>query len=182
MAGDDTKRILAFHESISFFIWSRHADQNEEANLRRPGKPGRDRWCDRIVVSLVYVGRELRANTAAVKADSLQSITNSSSASMLAVVENGDFAEIRLQGDRDPTQLSEMEGLRYVLYQRQMWLHFQTVWTQWELGVIDDGVWAGYQNAICDDLVGTDAKLTWWNQVHAYALSDSFVDLIRNCH
>ena len=71
-----------------------------------------------IVISLIYVGQELTANTAAVKAASLQSITNSSSASMLAVVENGDFAEIRLQGDRDPTQLSEVEGLRYVLYQR----------------------------------------------------------------
>ena len=49
-----------------------------------------------IVISLIYVGQELRANTAAVKAASLQSITNSSSASMLSVVENGDFVDIRL--------------------------------------------------------------------------------------
>ena len=135
-----------------------------------------------IVISLIYVGQELRANTAAVKANSLQSITNSSSASMLAVVENGDFADIRLQGDKDPAQLSGADRLRYVLYQRQMWLHFQNVWTQWKLGVIDDGVWKGYQNIICDDLVGTDAKLAWWNQVHAYALSEGFSDLIKNCH
>jgi len=56
-----------------------------------------------IVISLIYVGQELRDNTSAVKANSLQSIANSSSASMLAVVENGDFADIRLQGDQDPT-------------------------------------------------------------------------------
>ena len=134
-----------------------------------------------IVISLIYVGQELRANTAAVKANSLQSITNSSSASMLAVVENGDFADIRLRGDQDPAQLSGADKLRYVLYQRQMWLHFQNVWTQWKLGVIDDGVWKGYQTIICDDLVGTDAKLVWWNQAHAYALSDGFSNLIRNC-
>ena len=135
-----------------------------------------------IIVSLIYVGQELRANTAAVRANSLQSITNSSSASMLAVVENGDFADIRLQGDQDPLQLSGADRLRYVLYQRQMWLHFQNVWTQWKLGVIDDGVWQGYQNIICDDLVETDAKLAWWSEVHAYALSDDFSNLIRNCH
>jgi hypothetical protein len=96
-----------------------------------------------IVISLIYVGQEHRANTAAVKANSLQSITNSSSASMLAVVENGDFADIRLQGDQDPAKLSGADRLRYVLYQRQMWLHFQNVWTQWQLGVIDAGVWKG---------------------------------------
>jgi len=134
-----------------------------------------------IIISLVYVGQELRANTAAVKAASLQSITNSSSASMLAVVESRDFADIRLQGDHDPTQLSEADKLRYVLYERQMWLHFQNVWTQWKLGVIDDGVWAGYQKVICDELVGTDARLNWWNQNHAYSLSDGFTTLVRSC-
>ena len=83
-----------------------------------------------IVISLIYVGQELRANTTAVKAASLQSITNSSSASMLSVVENGDFADIRLQGDQDPMRLSEVDRLRYILWQRQMWLHFQNVWAQ----------------------------------------------------
>lgn len=134
-----------------------------------------------IVISLIYVGQELRSNTAAVKAASLQSITNSSSASMLVVAESGDFAKIRVQGDQDPWQLSDVERLRYVLYQRQMWLHLQNVWTQWKLGVIDDGVWKGYQKVICDDLVGTKSKLEWWSQTHAYALSDAFLDLIKGC-
>lgn len=134
-----------------------------------------------IVISLIYVGQELRANTAAVKAASLQSITNSSSASMLAVVENGDFAGIRLQGDQDPTQLSETDRLRYVLYQRQMWFHFQNVWTQWGLGVIDDGVWMGYRNVICDDLVGTEEQRQWWDGAHAYSLSDGFKTVIEAC-
>lgn len=73
-----------------------------------------------IVISLIYVGQELKANTAAVKAASLQSITHSSSVNMLAVVENSDFADIRLRGDQDPMQLSEADRLRYFLYQRQM--------------------------------------------------------------
>ncbi|MDX1499407.1 MAG: hypothetical protein R3176_05895 [Woeseiaceae bacterium] len=134
-----------------------------------------------IVVSLIYVGQELKANTAAVQAASLQSITNSSATSMLTVVESHDFAVVRLQGDRDPLQLSEADRLRYVLYQRQMWLHFQNVWTQWKLGVIDDGVWTGYLKVICGDLVGTEEQLKWWTQVHAYALSESFSSLIKSC-
>lgn len=67
-----------------------------------------------------------------------------------------------------------------MLYQRQMWLHFQNAWTQWNLGVVDDDVWAGYQKVICDDLVGTDTRMTWWSDVHAYALSESFANMVRS--
>ena len=134
-----------------------------------------------ILVSLIYVAQEVRANTAAVKAASLQSITNSSSASMLAVVENADFAEIRRRGDQDPQQLNETERLRYVLYQRQMWLHFQNVWTQWKLGVVDDGVWKGYKHVICDDLLGTEEQQAFWKSVHADALSEDFTAEVALC-
>lgn len=134
-----------------------------------------------IVISLIYVGRELKENTAAIQASSLQSITNASSTSMLAVVENGEFAEIRLQGDRDPSQLSDVERLRYILYQRQMWLHFQNVWTQWQLGVLSDEVWAGYEQVICGDLVETQARKNWWKDNHAYALAADFSRLIHDC-
>lgn len=134
-----------------------------------------------IVISLVYVGQELKENTAAIQASSLQSITNASSTSMLAVVDNGEFAEIRLRGDRDPSQLSESERLRYVLYQRQMWLHFQNIWTQWQLGVLNDDVWAGYERVICGDLVRTRAQKNWWRDTHAYALSADFSRLVDRC-
>jgi len=134
-----------------------------------------------IVVSLIYVGKELNANTAAVQAASLQSITNSSSASMLAIVENGDLAEIRLQGDADPSRLEGADQLRYQLYQRQMWLHFQNVWTQWRLGVIGDDVWNGYRYVICDDMLATPARRQWWRAHHAKAMSVEFVTLVEAC-
>lgn len=132
-------------------------------------------------MSLIYVGQELESNIAAVRAGALQSITNSSSTSMLASVENGEFAGIRLRGGRDPSQLSEVEQLRLVLYQRQMWLHFQNVWTQWRLGVIDNAVWAGYRRVLCNDLLGTPVKRDWWAAAYAYALSEEFLAVLERC-
>ena len=134
-----------------------------------------------IVVSLIYVGQELKANTAAVQAASLQAITNSSAVSLLAVAESGELAAIRVQGDQDPTQLSETDRLRYVLYERQLWLHFQNVWTQWQLDVIDDQIWTGYLHVICHDIVGTSAKKEWWRANHSSALSTRFSILIESC-
>jgi hypothetical protein len=134
-----------------------------------------------IVVSLIYVGRELNANTAAVQAASLQSVTNASSASMLAVVEHEDFARIRLQAMRDPSQLSETARLRWYLYQRQMWLHFQNVWQQWQLGTLDNGVWQGYERVICRDLLGDETARQQWREQHEYALSAEFVSHLEKC-
>jgi hypothetical protein len=134
-----------------------------------------------IVISLVYVGRELNANTAAVQAASLQSVTNASSVSMLAVVENEDFAKIRIQATRDVSQLSETERLRWILYQRQMWLHFQNVWQQWKLGTLDNGVWQGYERVICRDLLGAETARQQWQDWHVYALSAEFVSHLDRC-
>ena len=134
-----------------------------------------------IVVSLIYVGQELRSNTAAVQAASQQSITNASSVSMLSIAENADLAEIRAIGDVDPGQLAPVDRLRYVLYQRQMLLHFQNVWTQWRLGVIEDQVWDGYANVICGDLAGDARSKAWWREQHRYALSEGFAALIESC-
>jgi hypothetical protein len=134
-----------------------------------------------IVISLIYVGQELNANTAAVQASSLQAVTNASSASMLAVVENEDFARIRVQAMRDPSQLSETEQLRWFLYQRQMWLHFQNVWQQWELGTLDNGIWEGYERVICRDLLSDEAARRQWQETHAFALSTEFVGHFGKC-
>ena len=134
-----------------------------------------------IVISLVYVGQELNANTAAVQAASLQSVTNASSVSMLAVVENEDFARIRIQAMRDPSQLSETEQLRWFLYQRQMWLHFQNVWQQWELGTLDNGIWEGYERVICRDLLSDEAARQQWQETHAFALSTEIVRHVGKC-
>jgi len=134
-----------------------------------------------IVISLIYVGQELNANTAAVQAASLQAVTNASSASMLAVVENEDFAGIRVQATRAPSQLSATERLRWFLDQRQMWLHFQNVWQQWELGTLDNGIWEGYERVSCRDLLRDDATLQRWREEHAFALSTEFVSHVGKC-
>ena len=100
---------------------------------------------------------------------------------MLAVVENEDFARIRVQATRDPSQLSETEQLRWYLYQRQMWLHFQNVWQQWELGTLDTAVWEGYERVVCRELLRDEASRQRWRESHAFALSTEFVSHLGKC-
>jgi hypothetical protein len=100
---------------------------------------------------------------------------------MLAVVESDELADLRLRGDWAPSQLSASERLRYILCQRQMWLHFQNVSTPWKLGVLGNDIREGYREIICDDLVGNRAKPEWWQASRSHALFRGFELLMGSC-
>lgn len=134
-----------------------------------------------IVVSLIYVGQELRSNTAAVQAGSLQSITNASSASILAIAENSELARIRLIGDQDLSRLTDVERFQYRLYYRQLWLHMQNVWSQWKLGIVDDDVWEGYERSMCVILFSGFEAEARWKREHSPAFSEEFVAKVLQC-
>ena len=134
-----------------------------------------------IVISLLYVGQELKSNTAAVKAASLQSITNASSGSILAIAENGELARIRLIGDQELSQLTNVERFQYRMYYRQLWLHMQNVWSQWKLGIVEDDVWEGYERAMCTILFSTFEGEERWIKDHSPAFSEEFVAYVLRC-
>ena len=132
-----------------------------------------------VILSLIYVGRGLKDNTAAVRAASMHEITNASRQSLLSIASDENLAKIRFIGDQDPSQLSEMEAYRYFFYTRQLWLNFQNVWMQWRLAVLDDQLWGGYENVLCALLDNPGIRMEWSN--HASALDPGFVTLVERC-
>ncbi len=132
-----------------------------------------------VVLSLLYVAKGLNDNTAAVKAASVTAITAGSRESLLSAVTDAEFARIRIEGDKDPSKLSELDAYRYFLFTRQLWLNFQNVWTQWKLGVIDDQLWTGYESAMCEIMASPGMRSQWPRHAHAYA--QEFVELVESC-
>lgn len=132
-----------------------------------------------VIVSLVYVARGLQDNTQAVNAAAVAAITSGSRESLLAAAIDGDLARIRSEGNADPSSLSAVDADRYFLYVRQLWLNFQNVWTQWKLGTVDQGVWLGYEAALCDILSSPGMRSEWGR--HAPALDRDFVNLVEGC-
>jgi hypothetical protein len=64
-----------------------------------------------VVISLIYVGAGLRANTAAIRSASVQAITNTSVALLTAQTTSADLSRIRRIGDLDqlPKRVSANE-------------------------------------------------------------------------
>lgn len=132
-----------------------------------------------VIVSLVYLGWEVRSNTAAIRAASLQAVSNASSEILLTTAADSTLSRIRQMGSRDLGGLSEAEEYRYGVLLRQQWLSLQNVYFQNELEVIDPRVWRGYSFVICDSWSNPGVRASW--SQHRHVLDSGFVALVEDC-
>jgi hypothetical protein len=132
-----------------------------------------------VVLSLIYVGRELGANTAAVRADAMQAVTERSATAVQTLAAQPELARIKLLGDADPSALDEEEGFQYFLWHRGFWLQMQNVLVQYQLEVFDDAVWEGYNNLICNTIALPGQRSTWPSQ--RAELGRDLVAVVESC-
>lgn len=132
-----------------------------------------------VVVSLIYVGIQLSANTNAVRAASIQSITNWTQQGLLTIIDDSELAEIRRVGDSDFGSLNEADANRYIVWNRVMWIGMQNIFLQRNLGVADDQIWDTYHKIICVNLVTPGTVATW--SAHKAVLSPDFAAVVESC-
>jgi len=132
-----------------------------------------------VVVSLVYVGRELHSTTAAIRGSSLQEATIASSQSLLNVANDSTLARIMRVGSEHPSELTAAEGYRREVFMRQFWLISQSVYLQNELGTIEPRSWTVYRRIICDVWSRPGGKASW--AVHRPLMDAGFVALVEGC-
>jgi hypothetical protein len=132
-----------------------------------------------VVVSLIYVGRELRSNTAATRAESLQGVADASAQILLTTASDSTLSRIRQVGNRDVSLLTDAEAFRYGTLLRQSLLAMQNVYFQKEFGVLDSRVWAGYQAVICDLWSNPGVRATW--NLHRHVLDTDFAEVVESC-
>lgn len=132
-----------------------------------------------VVVSLVYVGIGLRDNTAAVRSASVQAITTTSQNGLIAESTSADLSRIRRIGDEDPEELDVDEARRYQTMYRQIWLSFQNVYFQRDLGTVGADLWGTYERIICTQFAQAGVRITWDD--HASVLDPEFVAAAEAC-
>jgi hypothetical protein len=132
-----------------------------------------------VVLSLIYVGRELQSNTAAIRAASLQGVADASAEILLSTASDSALSRIRQVGNRDVSLLTEAEAYRYHTLLRQVLLSLQNVYFQHELGVLDSRIWAGYQRVLCDMFANPGVRDAW--AVHEHILDPEFAKLVEDC-
>jgi len=141
-----------------------------------------------VLLGLIFVGLELRQNTAAVEASTLQSLTDASVDYVTLLAVDADLNRIWQKASISPEQLTEEESSRLHFLIRGQWLRFQNTFLHWQRGTLSDEDWALYEGYICR--VGTpgseinrgadDIRVATWN-AHKPVLLNKFVEFVESC-
>ena len=132
-----------------------------------------------VVVSLIYVGRQVEDNTAAIRSSTMQAVANSSDIALQNQAADEDLLRIRMIGNADVSALTELEAARYMAFNRGQWLRMQNIYAQQQLGVLDDGFWYTYSRIICDIYSPPGIRATWSD--HSGVLEPNFVKFVESC-
>ena len=133
-----------------------------------------------VVCSLIYVGYELKKNTSAVRAASVQAITTGTRDSLLMIASDAELARIVRSGSVDRSALTNDESYRFSIFSRQRWLFFQGIWVQNNLDVLDESVWQSYEGVVCNLINANQGDREEWAN-HVDALHPEFVAWVEDC-
>jgi hypothetical protein len=134
-----------------------------------------------VLIGLVFVGLELRQNTEAVEAASLQNQTDASTEFLLLIAADAELARIWLDSTKYANELSEIDAARWFFLSRTRWLRMQNAFLQWRRGTLSDEDWSIYKSLICKpDNEGVIRFKTTWDD-HQIALAERFVEFVESC-
>ena len=128
-----------------------------------------------VVLSLLYVGTEVRQNTKAVEGTTYQELVRASNEYLLTVAADSALAEILVRAWTDPSQLTDAEKLRSFFYERVFWRNMENAYLQHGRGILGEQEWEVYSRIACNGK--TDR--TWG--LHVPALGAAFTEFIENC-
>ena len=126
-----------------------------------------------ILMGLIFVGLELRQNTAAMQAATIQGLADSSQEQLLLLASNPELLEIQRKAVTDPDQLSAIEAQQYFLVERTRWLRSHVAFQQFSRGTLGEEDWEPYERLIC-------RKELWSWQSHKSVFSARFVEFVES--
>ena len=97
-----------------------------------------------VVLSLVYVGLQVRQNTRAIQTATAQGVNEQHAATIRLIIESPEFADLLVRAERAPASMSAADSLRYDGYLNQRINVYETVYTSWVAGTMEDGMAAGW--------------------------------------
>ena len=129
-----------------------------------------------VVISLIYLARQMSQNTISVRAASFNSMTENSIRLLENTFRDGDFANFLHRAEGDPASLSPDEQVRWDAYMTAVYRHFGNLVYQYRVGVLDEQMWQSYRETLKQHL----RILSWltWFERNKGSFSTSLVELV----
>ena len=130
-----------------------------------------------VVISLVYVGRQLKQNTAMMRNASATEILEIDHTIILPIIESEEFSEIWLKGDHRLNELSEANLQRLLLFERRAFTLWHHHFQQRRQKLVTDEMWH-YQNQMVRFLGQREAVRISWS-IFKNTYEPSFRDYVE---
>lgn len=129
-----------------------------------------------VVVSLVYLARQMGQNTLSVRAASFNSMIQNSIRLLEHSFRDGEFADFLARAEADPAALSPAERLRWDSYMTAVFRHFGNLTYQARVGALDEQMWEAYRQDLKEHLRAP----SWagWFLEHREVFNRSLVNLV----
>ena len=114
-----------------------------------------------VIVSLIFLAVQLRQNTKAVKASSIQNLIQSMSSTAEAHVESKYLVPILLKANAGWDTLTEEEQARLHFWFVMAFRRFEGVYFQRQLGLVDSSVTDGFERSHIS-ILSSKSGHAWW--------------------
>ena len=101
-----------------------------------------------VIVSLVYLARQMHQNTTSVRAASFNSMVQNSLRLLEHTFIDSEFASFLHKAETDPSALSPEEKVRWDSYMTAVYRHFGNLVYQHRVGALDQEMWESYERTL----------------------------------
>ncbi len=129
-----------------------------------------------VVISLVYLARQMIQNTTSVRAASFNSMVQNSIRLLEHAFRDSEFAAFLARAEQDPEELSSEERVRWDAYMTAVYRHFGNLVYASRVGTLDREMWEAYRATLKDHL----RSPSWpaWYRAHQHLFSASLTELV----
>ena len=96
-----------------------------------------------VIISLVYVAKQIRQNTNTIKLNSAQNLSHELRESLALLAADAGLSEIHLRAMQDINGLGPVEKFRFYILLNNIFRVYENAYYQYTQGTVDSGVWAG---------------------------------------
>lgn len=130
-----------------------------------------------LIVSLLFVGIQIRQNTLSTQTARHQSIVQAIADWSREVALNNDIANLMVRGSANFEQLDPVQRLQFALLHVALFRNYENIFYQHAQGAIDNHVWEGWAYRMRATFALPGVRAWWPPQRDSY--SDAFRDFLE---
>jgi len=116
-----------------------------------------------IVVSLIYVGVQVRQNTSATQTASAQAYVTANNEIVGLINSSPKLADVLHQGANGLSVMKDGDLIRFMAFHDLVFISFQSFHLQWKKGTLDAALWVTYKQAFIG-LLQQKGQQEWWTE------------------